>query len=100
MVSNRPSEMRYLHFGLFVHWGIYAQTGGIWKGQENPILGEWTQAYFRIPNREYAALAAEFNPTAFNAEEWILDAKAAGMKYLIFTAKHHDGFAMYHSKVS
>ena len=65
-----------------------------------PYIGEWVQQYFRIPNAEYHALAPAFNPILFNADEWVQLAVDAGMKYMVITSKHHDGFAMYHSKVS
>jgi alpha-L-fucosidase len=87
-------------FGLFVHWGLYALPGGVWKGKEMDYIGEWIQSKFRISNAEYEQLAAEFNPVGFDAEEWILTAKKAGMKYLVFTTKHHEGFAMYKSSCS
>jgi len=86
-------------FGMFIHWGLYAIPGGIWKGTEMDYIGEWIQSRFRIPNAEYAELAKSFNPVKFNADEWIRMAKEAGVKYIVFTTKHHDGFAMYHSKV-
>ena len=86
-------------FGLFVHWGLYAVPGGEWKGETMGYIGEWLQARFRIPNREYAALADKFNPIEFDADAWVLLAKRAGMRYVVFTAKHHDGFAMYRSAV-
>jgi alpha-L-fucosidase len=87
-------------FGLFVHWGLYALPGGIWKGREMDYIGEWLQAKFRIHNAEYEQLAAQFNPVGFDAEEWILTAKKAGMKYMVFTTKHHEGFAMFRSSGS
>lgn len=96
----RHSELRFAHFGMFIHWGIYSVPGGLWQGEETPHLGEWLQPYFRIPNAEYAKFAADFNPVHFDADAWVALAKAAGMKYLVFTAKHHDGFAMYHSRVN
>ena len=65
-----------------------------------PYIGEWAQAYFRIPNAEYHALANAFNPILFDADEWIRLAADAGMKYIVVTAKHHEGFAMFHSRVS
>ncbi len=98
MIQSNAEWFREAKFGLFVHWGLYALPGGIWKGQETEYIGEWLQAKFRIPNRDYSLLAAGFNPVGFNAEEWVLTAKAAGMRYIVFTAKHHEGFAMYHSK--
>ncbi len=87
-------------FGMMVTWGLYALPAGEWKGERIPSVAEWLMQYFRIPNAEYAPLASAFNPIFFDAEEWVKLARDAGMKYIIFTAKHHDGFAMYHSKVS
>ena len=87
-------------YGMMIHWGLYALPAGEWKGQRMEHIGEWTQQYFRIPNAEYAQLASAFNPLCFNADEWVKTAKDAGMKYMVFTSKHHDGFAMFHSKVS
>ncbi len=85
-------------FGMFIHWGLYSIPGGRWKGETMPTIGEWLQSYYRIPIREYALLAAQFNPIGFDADEWAKKARNAGCKYLVFTAKHHDGFAMYHTK--
>lgn len=87
-------------FGLMIHFGLYSLLGGEWKGQRMPYIAEWTQAYFRIPNKEYHELVKVFNPIYFNAEEYARLAKAAGMKYMVFTSKHHDGFAMFHSKAT
>ena len=87
-------------YGLMVHWGLYALLGGEWRGRVMPGIAEWAQAYFRIPNAEYAALAKAFDPIFFNADEWVQIARDAGMKYVVFTSKHHDGFAMFRSKVS
>ncbi len=87
-------------FGMMIHWGLYSLPAGEWKGARMPYIGEWVQQYFRIPNAEYHALAPAFNPILFNADEWVQLAVGAGMKYMVITSKHHDGFAMYHSKVS
>lgn len=87
-------------YGLMIHWGLYSLTAGEWKANRTPSLGEWVQSYFRIPNREYHSLAGAFNPIFFNAEDWVLLAKNSGMRYIVVTSKHHDGFALYHSKVS
>ncbi len=87
-------------YGMMVHWGLYALIGGEWKGQRMNTIGEWAQARFRIPNAEYQALAKAFNPVLFNADEWVQLVRDAGMKYLVVTSKHHDGFALFHSKVS
>jgi len=86
-------------FGMMVHWGLYSLPAGEWKGERMPFIGEWAQSYFRIPNDEYGALASAFNPILFDAEEWVRLAVDAGMQYLVVTSKHHDGFAMYHSRV-
>lgn len=86
-------------FGLFLHWGLYSQTAGDWKGR--PARGG---AHFmlqeRIPLKEYALIANDFNPVGYNAKEWVKVAKKAGMKYIVITSKHHDGFAMYDSQCS
>jgi alpha-L-fucosidase len=87
-------------FGMFVHWGLYAIPAGEWKGQPVPGIAEWVMRRARISVAEYEQLAARFNPTHFDAEEWVKLAKAAGQRYIVITAKHHDGFAMWHSRVS
>ncbi|MCU0353217.1 MAG: alpha-L-fucosidase [Cytophagales bacterium] len=93
-------EFNDLKFGMFIHWGLYSIPAGEWKGQKIPGLAEWIMYHAFIPKSEYGALAAQFNPVQFNAEQWAVFAKNAGMKYLVITAKHHDGFAMYDSQVS
>lgn len=85
--------------GMFIHWGLYSQTAGEWKGHPTQG-GEHFMLYERIPLKEYALIANDFNPTGFNAVEWVKTAKNAGMKYMVYTTKHHDGFAMYDSKCS
>ena len=87
-------------FGMMVHFGLYSLLGGEWKGQRmGNVIGEWAQSYFRIPNAEYEQLAKVFNPIYFNADEWVQLAIDSGMKYLVVTSKHHDGFALFRSKV-
>lgn len=86
-------------FGMMVHWGLYCLPAGEWKGQRTDYIGEWLQSKYRIPNAEYHQLARAFNPILFNADEWVSLAQDAGMNYIVVTAKHHEGFAMYHSKV-
>ena len=77
-------------FGMFVHWGIYAMTE----------LHEQAFARYDLPRSEYEALAQQFDPKKFDPEAWVLLAKCAGMKYICFTAKHHDGFCMWDTKYS
>jgi alpha-L-fucosidase len=86
-------------FGLFIHWGLYALPGGEWKGKSYSGIGEWIMYKARIPLAEYEQLAMQFNPVKFDAQAWAQLAQDAGMKYLVITAKHHDGFAMFGSKV-
>ena len=97
----RMAWWREAKFGMFVHWGLYAQAGGEWQGK--PVPGgyaEWIMFNGKIPIAEYARLAKDFNPVKYNAEKWVLAAKNAGMKYIVITAKHHDGFAMFKSAAS
>ncbi len=89
-----------LKFGMFIHWGLYAQLGGEWKGKAIPPnrpYAEQINLTMRIPNAEYEQLARLFNPTAFDAKEWVRMAKGAGMQYMVFTAKHQEGFSMFDS---
>ena len=94
------AAFREARFGMFIHWGLYAQLGGRWKGETMEYIGEWVQSRFRIPNAEYAKLAETFNPVEFDADEWAAAAKAAGMEYVVLTTKHHEGFAMFKSAAS
>jgi alpha-L-fucosidase len=87
-------------FGMFIHWGIYSVPAGQWNGAQINGLGEWIMFRARIPVGDYEKLASQFNPVTFNADEWVAIAKNAGMKYITITSKHHDGFAMYGSKVT
>lgn len=92
-------------FGMFIHWGIYSIPGGVWEGKrmeemKRPWVAEWVQYVAQIPRDKYAGLADSFNPVQFNADSIAKLASDAGMKYLVITSKHHDGFAMYDSKVS
>ncbi|PYY04949.1 MAG: alpha-L-fucosidase [Acidobacteria bacterium] len=87
-------------YGLFIHWGLYAIPGGEWKGKQIPGLGEWIMNRAHIPVKEYEQLAKQWNPVKFDADAWVQLAQDAGMKYIVITSKHHDGFAMFDSKVS
>jgi alpha-L-fucosidase len=82
-------------FGMFIHWGIYSVPAGKWGDKTN--YGEWIMHSAKIKRSEYAALAKQFNPIQFNAEEWVKTARDAGQKYIVITSKHHDGFAMFKS---
>ncbi|GAT63632.1 alpha-L-fucosidase [Paludibacter jiangxiensis] len=87
-------------FGMFIHWGLYSVPAGVWEGKDIPFLGEWIMNSAKIPVAEYAKFAGQFNPTKYNAEQWVKLAKEAGMKYIVITTKHHDGFAMFKSDAS
>lgn len=89
---------REARFGLFVHWGLYAIPAGCWG--EGVDHGEWIRTTARIPREEYARFVPEFRPEAFDAAEWARLADEAGMKYVVITTKHHDGFALFDSAVS
>ena len=82
-------------FGMFIHWGIYSAAGGFWNGARVDNMGEWIMATGKISMADYQAFAKGFQPTEFRAEEWVRIARQAGMRYLVMTAKHHDGFAMF-----
>lgn len=99
--AQRDSRMKWwreARFGMFIHWGLYSIPAGTWNGKQVPSAGEWVMNTASIPVADYKALAWQFNPVAFSAHEIVALAKSAGMKYIIVTAKHHDGFAMFASK--
>ncbi len=96
----RMDWWRDARFGMFIHWGLYAVPAGVWKGEQISGIGEWIMASANIPVNEYEKLADKFNPVKFNAAEWVRLAKEAGMKYIVITSKHHDGFALWDSGVS
>lgn len=91
---------REARFGMFIHWGLYADPAGEWDGERIPGISEWIMARAEISVKEYEKLAENFNPKKYDAEAWVKLAKMAGMKYIVITSKHHDGFAMFHSKAS
>src|SRR4051794_20104831 len=98
--ETRLAWFRDAKYGMFIHWGLYAIPAGEWNGKRSLGLGEWIMNRAQIPVKEYEKLAATFNPVKFNADEWVQLAQDAGMKYIVITSKHHDGFAMFKSKVS
>ena len=96
----RMAWWRAARFGMFIHWGVYSVPAGTYNGKPIGGIGEWIMNTGKIPVAEYRAFAREFNPVKFNADEWVRTAKDAGMKYIVITSKHHDGFAMFDSKAS
>ena len=101
--TQRDERMRWwreARFGMFIHWGLYAVPAGEYNGKRSERIGEWIMEWANIPRSEYEKFAAQFNPVKFDAKEWVRIAKDAGMKYIVITSKHHDGFALYDSKVS
>ena len=101
--TDRDSRMawwRDARFGMFIHWGLYAVPAGDYKGTRSKEIGEWIMSWANIPRAEYETFAPRFNPVKFDAAQWVRIAKDAGMKYIVITSKHHDGFSMYDSAVS
>ena len=94
--ETRMDWFQEAKFGMFIHWGVYSMAAGEWDGKTNHA--EWLQLTAKIPLAEYTEYAKDFNPEKFDADRWVKIAKDAGMQYLVITSKHHDGFAMYHSK--
>jgi alpha-L-fucosidase len=101
--EQRDARMKWWReakFGMFIHWGIYSVPAGTYDGKQIGGIGEWIMNRGKIPVDVYAKYAEQFNPVKFNAEEWVRIAKNAGMKYMVITSKHHDGFAMFKSEAS
>jgi len=98
--SDRTQWFREARFGMFIHWGIYAVPAGEWEGQTMKGIGEWIMRFKKIPVARYQSYAPEFTAARYDPEQWAELAKKAGMKYVVITSKHHDGFALYDSAVS
>jgi len=96
--EKRTEWFRQDKFGMFIHWGIYSVPAGEWKNGKDHA--EWIMLTGNIPSPEYEKFAGRFNPVKFNAREWVKLAKDAGMKYIVITSKHHDGFSMYDSSLT
>jgi alpha-L-fucosidase len=101
-ISGAPSTKWFedAKFGLFLHFGLFSLPAGEWEGKRYHGISEWIEKRAKIPLATYRAMAKDFNPDKFNADEWVRFAKASGFRYIVITAKHHEGFAMFDSKVS
>ena len=98
--DTRMAWWREARFGMFIHWGAYAVPAGTYKGTRIAGIGEWIMSRAHVPIPDYEQFVRQFNPTRFDADEWVRIAKGAGMRYIIITSKHHDGFAIFDSRVS
>ena len=96
----RMAWWRDARFGMFIHWGVYSVPAGTYDGKRIPGIGEWIMCSAKIPMAEYQQFAKEYDPVKYNPDEWVRLAKQAGMKYIVITAKHHDGFANFATKAS
>lgn len=96
----RMAWWREAKFGMFIHWGVYSVPAGFYHDQPVPGIGEWIMSNARIPMAEYQQYAKSFNPVKFDADAWVSAAANAGMKYIVITSKHHDGFAMFETQAS
>ncbi|WCJ58808.1 alpha-L-fucosidase [Fontisphaera persica] len=94
----RMAWFREARFGMFIHWGVYAVPAGEWEGKTH--YGEWFLEETKMPVSQYEKFAQQFNPVKFNAREWVRMAKEAGMRYIVITSKHHDGFGLFRSELT
>ena len=101
--QQRDARMKWwreARFGMFIHWGVYSVPAGTYKGKQVSGIGEWIMNRGKIPVAEYKQFASQFNPVRYDPDAWVQLAKEAGMKYIVITSKHHDGFALFDSKVT
>src|SRR5262245_9137344 len=96
----RMKWWREARFGMFIHWAVYSVPAGTYHDRKIPDIGEWIMNRAKIPIAEYRQFAREFNPVKFDPNAWAALAAETGMKYMVITSKHHDGFALYDSKVT
>ena len=102
---RRPSpatirEWQSRKFGLFIHFGLYSELGGVWKGERIQDYNEQIRLHAHIAKDDYAAIAKQFNPSKWDPEAIVKLAQDAGMKFIVITSKHHDGFSMFHTRES
>lgn len=98
--SNQSAIEKWqaMRFGMFIHFGAYADLAGVWQGKQIEKLGEQIQRHADISSEDYQKVVKQFNPKNFDAERIVKLAKKAGMRYIVLTTKHHDGFSMFESK--
>jgi alpha-L-fucosidase len=98
--NARMKWFKEARFGMFIHWGVYSVPAGVWQGRDVSGIGEWIYKHGKIPIKDYKAFAQDFTAAKYDPKAWADLAREAGMKYVVLTAKHHEGFALYDSKVS
>ena len=98
--DERTAWYRAAKFGMFIHWGVYSALAGTYEGKKIPGIGEWIMNTAKIPIDKYKPYAKLFNPVKYNPEAWVKMARNAGVKYIVITSKHHNGFALFDSKVT
>jgi alpha-L-fucosidase len=98
--DERMEWWRDARFGMFIHWGVYSLPAGMWDGRQIGGIGEWIMNRGKIPVADYQRMAKNFNPVKYDPDAWVRMAKDAGMKYIVITSKHHDGFALFETKAS
>lgn len=96
--DKRMAWFREARFGMFIHWGLYAVPGGVWNGKDVPGAAEWILNSAKIKVSDYEPLIKQFNPVKYDPKKWVQIAKDAGMKYIVITSKHHEGFGLWPSK--
>lgn len=98
--DERMDWWREARFGMFIHWGVYSLPAGTWDGRQIGGIGEWIMNRAKIPVADYQRMAKDFNPVKYDPDAWVRIARDAGMKYIVITSKHHDGFALFETKAS